>query len=140
QFCEIILGRGRAAQVFNGIFALGDRLLNSRDRTIESLQRFVRSLLEHVAGGLNLKHQSMQTLKETIVQFPRDTCALPDTFFQTKVNDASRYGPAKEGSDEERGDCRHRHDEENAPLHASHFQDGLRKFAVGFLLNAADQY
>src|SRR5262249_27659926 len=140
QLCEIILGRRGAAQVFNGILAFRDRLLSSRDRTIESLQCFVRPLLEHVAGGLNLEHQSMQTLKQTIVQFPRDTCALADPLFQPKFDDASRYGPANEGSDENRGDGRYRHDEENAALHASHFRDGLRKLAVGLLLNAADQY
>src|SRR5215813_4968548 len=82
----------------------------------------------------------MQTLKQSIVQFPRDTCALADTFFQTKFNDASRYGPAKEGGDEKRRDCRYWHDKKNPPLHARHFQGGLCKFPVGLLLNTPDQY
>src|SRR5215813_14477714 len=81
----------------------------------------------------------MQTLKQSIVQFPRDTGALVDTFFQAKFNDASCYGPAKEGGDEKCRDCRYWHDKKNPPLHACHFQDGLGKFAVGLLLNAADQ-
>src|SRR5262249_49791532 len=130
----------RAAQVFDGILALSYRLLSSDDRTIESLQCFVRSLLEHIAGRLKLEHHSMQTLKQAVVQLPRDTCALADTFFQTKVNDASRYRPAKEGGDEERRDCRYRHDEKNPSLRTSHFQYGLCKLAAGLFLNAIDQY
>jgi hypothetical protein len=81
-----------------------------------------------------------ETLKQIIVQFPSDTCALADALFQTKFNDAASCGPSKEGGDEKRGDCRYRHDRENPPLHASHFQDGLCDFAVGLLLNAANQY
>src|SRR5262252_5704345 len=131
QQCEIIVGRRSGAQVFNGILAVSYRLLSSHDRTIESLQCFVRSLLEHVAGCLKLKHQSMQTLKQTIVQFPRDTCALVDTFFQTKFKDASRDGPAKEGGDEKRRDSRYRHDRKNPPLHGVHVHDGLCKGLSG---------
>src|SRR5262249_1503927 len=140
QQCEIVIGRRSGAQVFNGILAVSYRLLSSHDRTIESLQCFVRSLLEHVAGCLKLKHQSMQALKQTVVQFPRDTCALVDTFFQTKFKDAARYGPAKEGGDEKRRDSRYRHDRKNPPLHSVHVHDGLCKFPTGLLLNGVNQY
>ena len=54
----------------------------------------VRAMFERIIGN---QFTALQRLQKRIVQLARQTRALADTFFQTKFNDTSRYGPANLG-------------------------------------------
>jgi hypothetical protein len=55
------------------------------DSAIESLFGFGRTLREQVRNRLKTEQQSVKTLQQSVVQFPRDARALREPFFKPGI-------------------------------------------------------
>src|SRR5208282_4536485 len=76
--------RGRA-QALYGIPALRDRFSGLIDSALQCFPGFGRTLRQKISRCLKTQQESLETLQQSIVQFPRDACALADALFQTHV-------------------------------------------------------
>src|SRR5882724_6381667 len=71
----------RGAQPLDGIPAFGDRFRGLIDRAVEASFGFLRMLGQQIRRRLKSQQKSLKALKQSVVQFPRDTGALTDALF-----------------------------------------------------------
>src|SRR4029077_8063098 len=70
-------------------------LLRSGDCAIKSLDCFLGPPGKHIAGGLKSKHEAVQTLQQSIVQFPRNASPLAEARPQRRIELPRQMSQAK---------------------------------------------
>ena len=82
---EIVTFDGRRPQSLHRVAAFGDRLRRVFNRPIEVVFRLCRAIRQQVRRGLESQQQTVEALKQRVVQLPRNARALVDAFVERQL-------------------------------------------------------
>ena len=82
---EVFIDQRGGANVMNGVAAFDDSLLGAGESAIEMLTGLERIGGKQISGALEMKHESLKTLQQSVVKFAGDARAFGEALLVLQV-------------------------------------------------------